>query len=137
MTPADLHDSSSKERRYATLVALAVEGTATVTDEVIDLHRPDRGHSLQECRKAQASGAISNGAGKRSMTNSGSTGRVGQALLEAKQNGRDPFAAIEAIVSWEEFARQHYGGTKTRPAGRLRLLISDRRGLQHPPTLRT
>jgi hypothetical protein len=31
-------------------------------------------------------------------------GRVGQALLEAKQNGRDPFAALEAIVSWEEFA---------------------------------
>ena len=27
-----------QERRYATLVALAVEGTATVTDEVIDLH---------------------------------------------------------------------------------------------------
>ena len=25
-------------------------------------------------------------------------------MLEAKQNGRDPFAAIKAIVSWEEFA---------------------------------
>lgn len=31
-------------------------------------------------------------------------GRVGHALLKAKQNGRDPFATIEAIVSWEEFA---------------------------------
>jgi TnpA family transposase len=31
-------------------------------------------------------------------------GRVGQALLEAKQSGSDPFAAIETIVSWEEFA---------------------------------
>ena len=31
-------------------------------------------------------------------------GTVGQALLEAKQSGRDPFAAIEGILSWEEFA---------------------------------
>ena len=37
MTPADLM-KFEQERRYATLVALAVEGTATVTDEVIDLH---------------------------------------------------------------------------------------------------
>jgi hypothetical protein len=37
MTPADLM-KFEEERRYATLVALAVEGTATVTDEVIDLH---------------------------------------------------------------------------------------------------
>ena len=37
MTPADLM-KFERERRYATLVALAVEGTATVTDEVIDLH---------------------------------------------------------------------------------------------------
>ena len=37
MTPQDLAKFES-ERRYATLVALALEGTATVTDEVVDLH---------------------------------------------------------------------------------------------------
>lgn len=37
MTPADLM-KFEQDRRYATLVALAVEGTATVTDEVIDLY---------------------------------------------------------------------------------------------------
>ena len=37
MTPQDLAKFES-ERRYATLVALVLEGTATVTDEVVDLH---------------------------------------------------------------------------------------------------
>ena len=31
-------------------------------------------------------------------------GRIGQALLEAKQSGGDPFAAIESVISWEAFA---------------------------------
>lgn len=37
MTPADLAKFEA-QRRYATLVALAIEGMATVTDEIIDLH---------------------------------------------------------------------------------------------------
>ena len=37
MTPADLA-KFEPQRRYATLVALAIEGMATVTDEIIDLH---------------------------------------------------------------------------------------------------
>ncbi len=37
MTPAHLGKFSQK-RRYATLVALVTEGTATVIDEIIDLH---------------------------------------------------------------------------------------------------
>jgi hypothetical protein len=37
MSPADLAKFES-ERRYATLVAVVLEGMATVTDEIIDLH---------------------------------------------------------------------------------------------------
>ena len=37
MMPADLAKFEA-QRRYATLVALAIEGMATVTDEIIDLH---------------------------------------------------------------------------------------------------
>ena len=37
MTPADLA-KFEPQRRYATLVALTIEGMATVTDEIIDLH---------------------------------------------------------------------------------------------------
>ncbi|MGV2465631.1 UNVERIFIED_CONTAM: Tn3 family transposase, partial [Pseudomonas aeruginosa] len=28
---------------------------------------------------------------------------IGQALLEAKENGSDPYAAIEAVIPWDEF----------------------------------
>lgn len=31
-------------------------------------------------------------------------GRIGQALIEAKQSGSDPFAAIEAVMPWDTFA---------------------------------
>jgi hypothetical protein len=30
--------------------------------------------------------------------------KIGQALFEAKQNGCDPFAAIESVLSWDDFA---------------------------------
>jgi TnpA family transposase len=101
MTSADLM-KFERDRRYATLVAIAVEGTATVTDEVIDLHDRIVGklfntakHKHQE--QFQADGrAINN--------NLRLYGRVGRALLEAKQNGSDPFAAIETVLSWDEFA---------------------------------
>ncbi len=90
------------QRRHATLVALAVEGMATVTDEVIELHDRIIGklfnaakHKHQE--QFQADGKAIND--KLRLY-----GQVGQALLEAKQNGSDSFAAIENIVSWEEFA---------------------------------
>ncbi|MCV5473363.1 hypothetical protein OFN43_31400, partial [Escherichia coli] len=29
--------------------------------------------------------------------------RIGQALLEAKESGSDPYAAIEAVLPWDEF----------------------------------
>lgn len=31
-------------------------------------------------------------------------GPIGQALIDAKQSGRDPFAAIEAVMSWAALA---------------------------------
>jgi hypothetical protein len=57
MTSADLM-KFERERRYATLVAIAVEGTATVTDEVIDLHDRIVG-KLFNTAKHKASGAVS------------------------------------------------------------------------------
>jgi TnpA family transposase len=101
MTPADLM-KFEQDRRYATLVALAVEGTATVTDEVIDLHDRIVGKLFNAAKHKHQEQFQTDG--KAINDKLRLYGRVGQALLEAKQNGRDPFAAIEAIVSWEEFA---------------------------------
>jgi len=101
MTPADLV-KFEPQRRYATLVALAVEGMATVTDEIIDLHDRILGKLFNAARNKhqqqfQASGKAINAKVRL-------YGRIGQALIDAKQSGSDPFAAIEAVLSWDAFA---------------------------------
>ena len=101
MTPADLA-KLEPQRRYATLVALAIEGMATVTDEIIDLHDRIIGKLFNAAKNKhqqqfQASGKAIND--KVRMY-----GRIGQARLEAKQSGSDPFAAIEAVMPWYTFA---------------------------------
>lgn len=101
MTPADLA-KFEPQRRYATLVALAIEGMATVTDEIIDLHDRILGKLFNAAKNKhqqqfQASGKAINAKVRL-------FGRIGQALIEAKQSGRDPFAAIEAVMSWDAFA---------------------------------
>jgi hypothetical protein len=97
MTPADLAKFEA-QRRYATLVALAIEGMATVTDEIIDLHDRILGKLFNAAKNKhqqqfQASGKAINAKVRL-------FGRIGQALIEAKQAGRDPFAAIEGVLSW-------------------------------------
>ena len=100
MTPADLA-RFEVQRRYATLVALAIEGMATVTDEIIDLHDRIIGKLFNAAKNKhqqqfQASGKAINDKVRL-------YGRVGQALLEAKKSGADPFAAIESVLSWAAF----------------------------------
>ena len=83
-------------------MALAIEGMATVTDEIIDLHDRILGKLFNAAKNKhqqqfQASGKAINAKVRL-------FGRIGQALIEAKQAGRDPFAAIEAVMSWDAFA---------------------------------
>jgi hypothetical protein len=101
MTPADLA-KFEPQRRYATLVVLAIEGLATVTDEIIDLHERIIGRLFAAAKNKpqqqfQASGKAINDKVRL-------YGRIGQALLEAKQSGGDPFSAIEAVMPWEDFS---------------------------------
>jgi TnpA family transposase len=101
MTPADLA-KFEPQRRYATLVALVVEGMATVTDEIIDLHDRIIGKLFNAAKhkhqqKFQESGKAINDKVRL-------YGRIGQALIEAKKSGGDPFAAIETVLPWDDFA---------------------------------
>ncbi len=101
MTPADLA-KFEPQRRYATLVALATEGMATVTDEIIDLHDRILGKLFNAAKnKHQQQFRAS---GKAINAKVRLYGRIGQALIDAKQSGRDAFAAIEAVMSWDSFA---------------------------------
>lgn len=102
MTPQDLAKFES-ERRYATLVALALEGTATVTDEVVDLHdrilvklfSTAKNKHQQQFQKQ----------GKAINDKVRLYAKIGHALLEAKQSGTDPYAAIETIIPWNDFTQ--------------------------------
>lgn len=90
------------QRRYATLVALALEGMATVTDEIIDLHDRIIGKLFNVAKNKHQQGFQSSG---KAINNKVRLyGRIGQALLDAKQSGEDPFAAIESVLSWNAFA---------------------------------
>ena len=100
MTPADLA-KFEPARRLATLVALALEGTATVLDELLDLHDRIVGKVFNAAKNKhqqqfQASGKAINQQVRL-------FGRIGQALLTARATGADPFAAIESVLPWEEF----------------------------------
>ncbi len=115
MTPANLA-KFEPQRRNATLVALAIEGMATVTDEIIDLHDRILGKLFNAAKNKhqkqfQASGKAINDKVRL-------YGRIGQALLEVKQSGGDPFAAIEAVISWDAFTASVTEAQKlAQPAG--------------------
>jgi TnpA family transposase len=100
MTPKDL-GKFEPQRRYATLAAVVLESTATVIDELVDLH--DRilvklfssaKHKHQQQFQKQ---------GKAINDKVRLYSKIGQALLEAKESGSDPYAAIEAVIPWDEF----------------------------------
>ena len=102
MTPQHFQDLDSA-RRYATLVAVLLVARATVIDETIDLHdrimgalfnKAKRGHEQQ----FQMSGKEINEKVRLYW-------RVGSALMEARQKGADPFAAIESVIPWGDFAQ--------------------------------
>ena len=91
------------KRRYATLVALVIEGKATIIDEIIDLHDRIIGRIFSKAKHKhhqvfQESGKAINEALLvfRDM---------GKAILEANANQLDLSKAIEAVISWEALAQ--------------------------------
>ena len=81
---------------------MVIEGTATVTDEIIDLHDRIIGKLFAAAKNKHQQQFQA--AGKAINDKVRLYGRIGQALLEAKQSGTDPFAAIEAVMPWDTFA---------------------------------
>jgi len=102
MTSQDLSKFES-ERRYATLVALALEVTATVTDEVVDLHDRILMKLFGTAKNKHQQQFQTQGKAINDKVRLYS--KIGHALLAAKQGGGDPYAAIEAVMPWDEFAR--------------------------------
>ena len=100
MTPADLV-RFEPARRLATLVALALEGTATVLDELLDLHDRIIGKVFNAAKNKHQEQFQA--AGKAINQQLRLFGQIGQALLTARTTGADPFVAIESVLPWEDF----------------------------------
>jgi TnpA family transposase len=88
-------------RRYATLVSVILDTRATLIDEIIDLHDRFMGSLFSRAKRVHAERFQKSGKAINDKVRLYS--RIGRALLDAKQSGNDPFAAIEAIIPWEVF----------------------------------
>ena len=100
-------------RRYATLVAIALDVAATLTDEILDLNDRLLGSFFTKARNRFAKEFAESG--KAINDNVRLFGRVGEALIDAKESDTDPFSAIEAVVSWDRFtAAVREAGTLAR-----------------------
>jgi len=100
MTAQHLRDLEPA-RRYATLVALMLDTGATLIDEIIDQHDRFLGTLFSKAKRDHSDRFQQSGKAINDKVRLYS--RIGRALLDAKQSGGDPFAAIEAVIPWEVF----------------------------------
>jgi TnpA family transposase len=88
-------------RRYATLTALVLELTATLTDEALNMFEHLVGKLFKKSERAHAEQF--HASGKSINEKVRLYARIGQALIEARSRGTDAFAAIEAVLPWPKF----------------------------------
>lgn len=88
-------------RRYASLVCIISEARSILTDEVIDLHERILSSLFSRAKRTQAERLQQTGKLIQSKLKQYVT--VGQALLNARESGEDPWAAIEDVLPWQEF----------------------------------
>lgn len=102
MTPQDLRRFEA-DRRHATLVAVVLEASATVTDEIIDLHDRIMTKLFATARNKHHQQFQSEGKAINEKVRLYSA--IGQALLQAKEAGTDAFDAIEQVIPWDDFIK--------------------------------
>jgi len=102
MTPQDLSKFTA-ERRYATLVSMALETTANVTDGIIRLHERIVMESFAKAKLNHQK--LFHQQGKSINDKVRLFSSVGQALVASRASGSDPFEAIEALLPWEQFVK--------------------------------
>jgi len=101
MTTQHLRDFEPS-RRYATLMAVIIDTSATLIDEIIDLHDRFMGSLFSKAKRSHADRFQQSG--KEINAKMHLYSRIGRALLDAKQSGSNPFVAIEAIIPWKFFS---------------------------------
>jgi hypothetical protein len=100
MTGQHLRDLELR-RRHATLVAVLLDTRATLIDESVELHEKILGSLFSRAKRRHEEEFQQSGRAINDKVRLYS--RIGRALMEARQQGGDPFAAIEAVLPWERF----------------------------------
>ena len=88
-------------RRRATLTALVLELTATLTDEALHMFEHLIGSMFSKSKRRHADQF--HDSGKAINEKVRLYARIGQALIEARATGGDAFAAIDAVLPWSRF----------------------------------
>ena len=90
-------------RKFATLVAIVLESMTNLTDEIFDMNERVLGGFFKKAERKHLQNFQDNG---RAINEKVVLyGKVGQALIQARAGAADPFAAIEAVMSWDQFTR--------------------------------
>ncbi|SHN08116.1 Transposase and inactivated derivatives, TnpA family [Chryseobacterium carnipullorum] len=102
MTPQHIRDFE-ESRRYATLVAILLETKASIIDEIIEMNDKIIGSLFRYAKNTQAQKMQESG--KSMGEQLGIFFKIGNALLDARETGEDPFDAVESVISWEALAQ--------------------------------
>lgn len=102
MTPQHLRDFE-ESRRYATLVTILLETKASIIDEIIEMNDKIIGSLFRYAKNTQAQKMQESG--KSMGEQLGIFFKIGNALLDARETGEDPFDAVESVISWEALAQ--------------------------------
>ena len=90
-------------RRYATLVAVVIEATATLTDQAIDLHTRVIGSAFNKARRKHMEQFEASAKAVNEKVDL--YARVGRAVLDARRAGGDLHAAVESVLNWAELEK--------------------------------
>lgn len=90
-------------RRHATLVAIALDTAATLTDQTVELHDRLIGSFFSRDKNQHAQRFAADGKALNAKVRL--FAQVGRALIDSREAGQDPFAAIQEVVDWDAFER--------------------------------
>ena len=88
-------------QRYAYLVALLLETRATLTDEILVMHDRIMGKLFAKAKRKHQEAFLDVAQTMNEKVRI--FARIGQALLNARRTGNDPFIAIEEVLPWKAF----------------------------------
>jgi TnpA family transposase len=88
-------------RRHATLVAYLSERSAELSDLALEMHDRMIGSLMNKAEKMRDEGFRKHG--KAINEKVGLYAKLGEALITARESGKDPYTVLDEILPWERF----------------------------------